>query len=59
MAKVSRGVATVSAVESDAPNALAMTVTAPAVAPVTVVVKTPLELAVPVGDAIFTDPVPD
>ena len=59
MAKVSTGVATVSGFESDSPNALAIMVTAPAVAPVTVVVKTPLELAVPEDEAILTAPAPD
>jgi hypothetical protein len=58
MANVSTGVATVRGVEADAPKALAIIVTVPAVAPVTVVVNTPLELVTPVVEAIFTVPVP-
>jgi hypothetical protein len=58
MAKVSAAVFIVRSIENDAPSALAIMFTVPAVAPVTVVVNTPLELAVPVGDAIFTVPVP-
>jgi hypothetical protein len=59
MAKVAATVPTVRAVEADAPKALAIMVTVPAVTPVTVVLKTPLELVVPDDKAMLTAPVPD
>jgi hypothetical protein len=59
MAKVAATVSTVRAVEADAPKALAIMVTVPAVTPVTVVLKTPLELVVPDDKAMLTAPVPD
>ena len=59
MAKVSAAVFIVRSIGNDAPSALAIMFTVPAVTPVTVVVNTPLELAVPDDEAILTAPVPD
>jgi hypothetical protein len=59
MAKVSAAVFIIKSIENDAPSALAIMVTVPAVAPVTLVLNTPLESVVPDNEAILTAPVPD